>query len=301
MSGLSNLNQQFAIKNHLDFIKGQDGLIYAEVKNDSGSARIFLHGAHISSYVPVGQEPVIFLSPDSLYEPGKAIRGGIPISWPWFADHPSDKSKPAHGFARTSLWEVRGSRQISSGGTEITLGLRDSDNTHSLWDHRFDLEIAVKIGRELEAELTMTNTGDDEFTVTSAFHSYYHVGDIGSVELYGLEDTDYIDKVSNYVTKRQDGPVTITDETDRIYLDTKNSCVIEDRALNRKILVRKTGSNSTVVWNPWSEKARAMKDLGDEDYRRFVCVETTNAAADMITIAPGDKHILGLRISVENI
>ncbi len=116
-----------------------------------------------------------------------------------------------------------------------------------------------------------------------------------------MEDTDYIDKVYSYATKHQDAPVTITAETDRIYLDTKNTCVIEDGDLNRKIVISKTGSNSTVVWNPWSEKAAAMKDLGDEDYNSFVCVETTNAGTDMVTIAPGHKHILGLRVSIENI
>ena len=299
-SNIDSLNREFSIAHHLVFKKGPNGLICAEVKNDSAEAQIFLHGAHITSFIPNGQEPVIFLSPKSLYEPGKAIRGGIPISWPWFADHPTVKTKPAHGFARTSLWDVRATRRISKDETAITLGLTDNEDTLKLWNYRFDLEIAIRVGNELDAGLTMTNTGKEDFTITSAFHSYYCVQDVSGVTIYGLEGCEYIDKVDNLTKKTQDGPVIITDEIDRIYLDSKGDCVIDDPGLNRKIRVEKSGSSSTVVWNPWTQKARKMKDLGDQDYVKFICVETTNAGKDLITPAPGEQHKLELNITVQN-
>jgi D-hexose-6-phosphate mutarotase len=240
------------------------------------------------------------LSGESRYEPGKAIRGGIPISWPWFADHPSDSTKPAHGFARTSLWKVTGTQHISTDETEITMVLNESPGTHKLWDYSFDLELKVLVGAELSVVLKMTNTGEEAFTVTSAFHSYYNVGNITQVEIHGLEDTEYIDKVDKYTKKRQSGPVTIAGETDRIFLDTETECIIKDLKLNRNMRISKSGSKSTVVWNPWSDKSQKMGDLPDDGYKNFVCVESANAGPDINELAPGEQHELGLKITVEN-
>lgn len=298
--GIETLNQEYGIDEYLMFIKGPNGLVYAQIKNKSASAQIFLHGAHLTSFIPNGQKPIIFLSSEAIYKSEEAIRGGIPISWPWFADHPSDSTKPAHGFARTSLWEVRETKSISRDETEIILGLSDSEQTKKLWDYIFDLELKVSVGQELKTSLKMTNTGSQEFTVTSAFHTYYNVDNVKDISIKGLEDTNYIDKVDNFSTKTQRGLVTISDETDRIYLDTQNDCIIEDRSFNRLIRIKKEGSNSTVVWNPWKKKTHEMNDLGDQDYVRFICVETTNAGTDIIKLGPGDSHSLLLSVSIEN-
>ena len=296
---IDSLNQEYRISDYLVFKEGSNGLIFAQVKNESASAQIFLHGAHVTSFIPNDQEPVLFLSALSQFESGKAIRGGIPISWPWFADHPTDSSKPAHGFARTSLWEVRGTKSVSKNETQITLGLRDNEETRKIWDYSFDLQIVINIGKELNSELTMTNCGKEDYAITSAFHSYYNVGDVNDIAIHGLEGKNYINKVDNFTKETQDGPVKITDETDRIYLDTISDCVILDPSLSRKIRIRKSGSNSTVVWNPWMEKAKRMKDLGNQDCLNFVCVETTNAGTDLITLFPNQQHKLRMNVSVE--
>lgn len=303
MSNLSveELNREYSLGRYLNFREGQNGFIYTHINNDSGSAQIFLHGAHVTSFIPMGKVPVIYLSSESLYANGKALRGGIPISWPWFADHPSDNTKPAHGFARNSLWDVKQTKYISSDETEITFVLNESDQTHKLWDYSFDLTLTVCVGTELNSLLKMTNCGDESFRITSAFHSYYYVGDIHSVNVYGLEDAEYIDKVDSYKTKKQNGPIAIKGETDRIYINTQNECRIEDRELNRIIRISKSGSRSTVVWNPWSEKTQKMSDLSDDAYSRFLCVETANAGPDEVVLAPGDQHILSLNVTVENI
>lgn len=296
---VDDLNHEFSLGRYLSFREGPNGFVYTHINNDSGSAEIFLHGAQVTSFIPVGQEPVIFLSDASRYEPGKAIRGGIPISWPWFADHPSDTTKPAHGFARTSQWEVRDTKYISTDETEITLTLNESEGTRELWDYSFYLELTVTVGAKLDSVLRMSNCGDEGFTITSAFHSYYKVGNINNININGLEDTYYIDKVDSYKTKQQNSPVTITGETDRIYLDTENECIIEDPDLKRRVKINKSGSRSTVIWNPWSEKAHNMGDLSDDDYNKFVCVETANAGPDTVTIAPGEQHLLTQSIAVE--
>jgi len=300
-SNINSLNRGFSIADNLVFKEGPHGLIYAQIDNDSGSAQIYLHGSHLTSFVPLGQEPVIFLSPLSQFEPGKAIRGGIPISWPWFADHSTDKTKPAHGFARTSLWEVRETKYVSKDETQITLGLTDNEDTVLLWEYSFDLEIVISIGKKLDIELAMKNRANEDVLLSAAFHSYYCVQDVSDITIYGLEGCEYIDKVDNFTKRMQAGPVKITEETDRIYLDTKSICVIEDPGSNRKIRIEKSGSNSTVVWNPWTEKARQMKDLGDQDYAKFICVETTNAGTDLITLAPDEQHALELNIAVESL
>jgi D-hexose-6-phosphate mutarotase len=199
------------------------------------------------------------------------------------------------------LWEVRGTKQISKDETRITLGLTDNEETHKIWDYHFNLEIVIRVGKQLNAELIMSNTGKEDFVITSAFHSYYHVQDVSDITIYGLEGCEYIDKVDNFTKKIQDDPLTIMEEADRIYLNTKSDCVIEDSGLSRNIRIEKSGSSSTVVWNPWIEKASQMKDLGDQDYTKFICVETTNAGTDLIALAPGEQHRLELDITVHNL
>lgn len=253
----------------------------------------------MTSYVPNGHEPVLFLSGLSRYEANKAIRGGVPVSWPWFADHPTDASKPAHGFARITDWTVRKTGILSDGETRITLGLADSETTRRLWNYSFELNLDISIGSALDLALTMKNTGGAPFSITSAFHSYFNISAISDITVHGLENTDYIDKVDGLKLKKQNGPIQISDETDRIYMHTDAECIIADPGFSRNIRIRKSGSISTVVWNPWEEKARSMSDLGDDDYLRFVCVETTNAGDDIIHIPPGGEHRLGLNVTVE--
>ena len=294
------LNKQFAISNHIIFKAGPGGLIVAEINNEQASATVFLHGGQATSFRPNGQESVLFLSNLSHFESGKPIRGGIPVSWPWFADHPTDRTKPAHGFASISTWAVISTEQISENETRLRLGLTNSEFTRPMFPYAFDLEIVINIGKELAIELITRNKGNEAFTITSAFHSYYKVSNIEDVVVRGLEYCTYIDKVDNFKKKMQEGPIKISGETDRIYLGTTNDCLINDPGLKRQIRIQKEGSESTVVWNPWIDKALEMNDLGDKDYKQFVCVETANAGVDLINLAPGSDHRLRANISIES-
>jgi len=174
----------------------------------------------------------------------------------------------------------------------LRLGLTESEATYAIWPHAFDLELIATVGPELNVELISRNTGEAPLVVGGALHSYFRVGDVSRVAIHGLEGRSYIDKVDGGQQKAQDGPITIGMETDRIYLDTTAECVIDDPALGRRIRVAKAGSRTTVVWNPWIEKARLMPDCGEEEYLNFVCVETTNALEDVFDLAPGAEHRL---------
>jgi D-hexose-6-phosphate mutarotase len=264
----------------------------AELQNHHATPLVAVQGAHIARFQPRGAEPVLWVSRLSSYAAGKAIRGGIPVCWPWFAQHPTDPTRPFHGFARTAMWQVRGTSVLEGDVVQLRLGLKESDATFALWPHAFDLELVATVGAELRVELIARNPGDAPFIVGGALHSYFQVGDLTRVAIRGLEGCSYIDKVDGGQQKVQEGPITISAETDRIYLDTTAECAIDDPALGRQIRVGKSGSRTTVVWNPWIEKARIMADCGDEEYLNFVCVETTNAVDDVFEVAPGGEHRL---------
>ncbi|MCB0212872.1 MAG: D-hexose-6-phosphate mutarotase [Anaerolineae bacterium] len=299
MTDLATLNTQFGIDNHLVFTSGTGGLTVATINNRHAEAVVALHGGHVLSFQPHGHQPVLWLSEYSHYTLGKAIRGGIPVCWPWFANHPSDPGKPSHGFARTTLWTVIGSDTWADGSTQLRLELDDSAATQALWPYVFQLELVVTVGSALQVDLNVHNPGNEPFVCTDALHTYFSVSDITNVSVLGLEDVSYLDKVDNGALKTQQGPITFTTETDRIYLATTADCLIVDSAWQRRIRVAKQGSRTTVVWNPWIEKAQRMADFGDEEYHTMVCVETTNAADDVITVSPGGSHRLQTLINVE--
>jgi D-hexose-6-phosphate mutarotase len=261
---------------------------------------VYLHGAHVTAFQPHGAEPVLWMSALAEFRRGKAIRGGVPIVWPWFGPHPSDATKPQHGFARVSKWKIVGTRALPDGGTEIRLGLGNDAATGAFWPHAFELELKLKVGTRLQLELTSRNTGAEAIEVGGALHTYFHVGEVSQVTIDGLGGREYIDQLDLRRVKRQDGPIMIAEETDRIYLETPDECVIDDPLLQRRIRFAKKGSLTTVVWNPWMEKARRMMDFPDEGYRTMVCIEAANAEGDVRRLDRGAEHTLAQTISVES-
>ena len=293
------LNDRFGIGDCVVFRSGPSGLPVAHIANPHATAAIAVQGGHVTEFQPRNEAPVLWVSAQSRFERGKAIRGGIPVCWPWFGAHPTDPDKPAHGFARTSLWTVRATSILAGDVTQVRLGLADDNETRDLWPHAFDLQITIEVGIVLRVNLLTRNTGREGFAITDALHSYFRVGDVTGVSIRGLAGRAYLDEVDGMKRKVQDGPVTIGGEVDRIYLDTEDDCLIDDPKLNRTIRVTKRGSRSTVVWNPWAAKAARMKDFGDREYSEMVCVETANAAGDAVTVPPGGEHCLGAVIRAE--
>ncbi len=292
------LNAQFALTGQLCFRVGENGLPMAQIDNGLATAEVYLHGAHITTFQPQGIEPVLWMSPLAQFQHDKAIRGGVPVIWPWFGPHATDSDKPQHGFARTAEWQVNATKALADGGTQLQLGLSDTPATRALWPFAFGLSLTITVGAELHIELTSRNAGEQSFIVGAALHSYFCVGDIADTHVNGLQNCNYIDQLDGNQVKQQNAAVRIAQEVDRIYLDTDAVCVIYDEKQLRHIHVKKSGSRSTVVWNPWVEKAKAMSDFSDAGYRQMMCIETANAADDVRTLMPGETHTLSQTIAV---
>ncbi len=296
---ISALNAQFGIAGQVTFVEGQGGLNAIEINNAECSANIVIQGAHLTHWAPSGQKPVIWLSPTADIAPNKAIRGGIPICWPWFGPHPSKADFPSHGIARTGHWEVIATTALAD-KTQVSLRLIKNLEENDLWPHPTILECHFTLGRALEIDLVTHNTGGDAIHIGQALHTYFNISDIHNVSVNGLENCYYLDKVDASKRKQQQGPVKISAETDRVYTDTDADCLISDPGFQRQMRIEKRGSQSTVVWNPWAEKSAAMADMGKSAYSNMLCVESANAADDERTIQAGDVHHLWVRYSVES-
>jgi glucose-6-phosphate 1-epimerase len=289
------------------FPKGPGGLPFAQIENELAKATVCLQGAQLTYWQPRSQaEPVTFMSATAQYTEGKSIRAGVPICWPWFGPHATDKTRASHGFARNVLWEARAPVRLENGATQLSLLLSESEKSLALWPHRFALEYRVTVGAVLDLELTTTNTGSQSFSLSEALHTYFQVGDIGSTQVLGLDGTEFIDAADGGQRKRQQGAVTFAAEVDRVYVSTEATCTIVDPLLKRRIHIVKRGSSSTVVWNPWEKKAAGFADLGAAPatrggWRQLVCVESANARDNTLTLAAGQSHCLAVQYRAEPI
>ncbi len=301
MLAAADLNQRFARQGEVEFKVADQGALVAQVTNAQGSGSIACQGAQVLTWAPAGQAPVVWLSSDARFQATKSLRGGIPVCWPWFGAHAQDPAKPAHGFARNLDWEVRETAS-TAGGTRIVLAFTPGEAQRALWPHAADLSLAVTLGKTLRLVMTTRNTGGEPIVITQALHTYFHVGDIASVRVEGLDGCDYIDKaVSGDPRIRQEGPILIDREVNRIYLGCPGAVAIVDESLGRRILIDKSGSASYVVWNPWAETGAKFGDMGPDGYRKMLCVETTNAWTDTATIAPGAEYELVSEYRVETL
>lgn len=289
----TNLTERFAIPDALRFEEGPGGLTRAVISTPAAEAEIYLHGAHITHWKPRGAEPVLFLSSKSFYEPGKAIRGGVPVIFPWFGPRGDGQAGPMHGFARTLEWAVEATALATDGSVEIAFVLEPNEVTRGFGYDAFHLRFRVSVGRKLEMKLETRNAAAQPLVFQEALHTYFAIGDILRARVSGLGGAVYIDKTDGFQRKRQGSdPIRITKETDRVYVNTTSTCVIGDPALGRRIMVEKSGSEATVVWNPWEDKIKALADMRPEDWKHMICVETANAGDHSIHLAPGASHTL---------
>jgi glucose-6-phosphate 1-epimerase len=296
---LEALNERFGITDQLEFVEGKGGLTIAVIKNKYASAVVSLYAGQVLSYRPANTSAdLMFLSEQAYYQTGKAIKGGVPVCWPWFGPDPKDKGRPAHGFARTSEWDVIETGATSDGATRLVLELKLNDSTRALWVGEIEARLDIEVGKSLKLKLSTINHGKETIALSQALHTYFNVGDIAKTSVNGLEDKTYIDKVDDSKEKTQSGEVTINSEVDRIYTNVNNRLVINDVELSRKIHIESEGSHSAVVWNPWKKIAAGMADLGDEDYKRMLCVETTNAGPDVVSVAPGGRYSMSAEYSI---
>jgi D-hexose-6-phosphate mutarotase len=291
------LQKQFG-SDAIQFKEGKGGLTKICIGNSAGSAEVYLHGAHVTHFQPSDQQPVLYMSSASQFKPDKAIRGGVPICWPWFGPNAADPKLPMHGFARVNEWTVESVKNIDEARTTVVLKLEPNDVIRTLWPHEFQSRYTITVGAALELELETINRGKSGILVAEALHSYFNISDIEQVAFLGLTGTSYFDKVANSRKIEDRDPVKLKGETDNVYANHRTLIAINDPGLGRKIRVEKTGSSSTVLWNPFEAKAKSMTDIAEGDWRRFVCVEAANALENTVNVAPGAMHKIGTTLRV---
>ncbi|MFC5456895.1 D-hexose-6-phosphate mutarotase [Prosthecobacter fluviatilis] len=269
------------------------------IEHASATGRIALNGAHVTDWIPEGHDPVLYMSAEAVMEVGKPIRGGIPVCWPWFGPHPADSSKPAHGFVRQMLWEVDAARETET-AVEIVLKLSDSAATKAFWPQAFSTRLHVHMGATLQVTLQAANTGTTAWSMTGALHTYLNVEDVRKVSIHGLHGTQYVEGRLSPDKRPQHGTIAIDQEVDRMYVSDA-TVIVHDPLWKRELVIEKAGSLATVVWNPWIEKSKRLADLPDEAYPEFLCIEAANAGEDVVTVQPGQEHLLMQRIEVRKL
>ncbi len=274
------------------------GFPIIEVNAGRSTAQIALQGAQVLSWMPTDHPDVLYVSPKAKMEPGIAVRGGIPICWPWFNAHPDDPSKPNHGFVRNQFWNLE-SAEFEYNMATLVFTFAPTAETKELWPHDFELTATVKISDKLKVRLSTKNIGEEPFQITSALHTYLSVGDIERIQLEGVKGSHYIDQLLPAGSEEiyQEKNVIINQEIDRIY-SSMSSLLLRDLDRSRAVFVDKAGSRSTVVWNPWKEKSKALADLPNNDYKEFVCIEACNAGRDRPTVRPNASHTLETTIGL---
>jgi len=316
---VAELENKFAIPGMLGFEKTASGLVAARIASPAAEATIYMQGAHVTHWKPAGHAPAIFLSQRAEFAPGKPIRGGVPIVFPWFGDRHDGKAGPQHGFARISEWELAFAA-MAGDDLHLAFTLAPNQLSHSLGFDHFKLGYRVTVGRTLTLEMTVANDSGNggarpgqmsaaevaalgaPLVFEQALHTYYAVADARKVAIDGLGGTTYLDKVDDFKRKLQPpGPLKFQGRTDRPYLNTAATCVLHDPAGARRIVIEKSGSNSTVVWNPWQEFTAKMVDMEPDAWLHMTAIETANVGENAVTLKPGESHTMRAHISIEKI
>lgn len=299
MIDIDKMKDKFNLEAEVGFSKPENNLFFLTVSNKYANAKICLYGAHVTSFRPHNSKEILWMSPDSSFEVGKPIRGGIPICFPWFGPHKTDSKKPQHGFARLMNWDIIETDNIPNGETRIRLQLCSSEATKAYWPHDFLAELILIVGQTLDVSLKVTNPSDEPFEYTCALHSYFNLSDIENITIEGLQGVKYHNQLEPGEFIQESPKLVIQQAETRHYHNTEATCVIEDPIFKRKIQVAKTGSKITTVWNPWKETCTKINDMPDDAYQTFVCLEAVNAFDDVISLAPHESHTTSAMIGLK--
>ena len=285
---LSTLPALTVLSDNVTIVEHEDVKL-VRVIHDKANAAISLFGGHVVSFQPQGQEDLIWMSQQAKFDGKTALRGGIPVCWPWFGRI----AAPAHGFARSSEWQLIEHRE-SEAGVIVSLGLKPSEATLAVWPHQFDARLNVEIGDQLKVTLDVKNTDSQPWTFSGALHTYLNVGDIQNTTTTGM-GAEYIDSLQGGKICQGGSELVLTDTIDRVYTQPEAQIFVADKKLDRTLTVENHGHNSAVLWNPWAEGATAMGDMQNDGYLTMMCVESTLHAPSLEagkTLQPGESHQL---------
>jgi glucose-6-phosphate 1-epimerase len=297
-SHIDALNRRFGIAGAAQVIAGNGGLPKISVTTRAASAEIYLYGCQVMSWRPAGAEEVIFVSEKSLWEEGQAIRGGVPICFPWFRAKADNPQAPKHGFVRTREWQLDSINAAEDGAVILVCSTQSDESTLRWWPHEFHLQHRVTVGSTLSMELTVTNTGSSSLSFEEALHTYFKVGHVQSVRVWGLDNVAYLDNNDSNREKVQSGDLVITAPTDYAFLNTRSAPELVDAALARTIRTEKAGSATTVVWNPWQQGAATLADFGDDEWQHMTCVEASNILEAEVSLQPSEQHTMRATLSI---
>lgn len=294
---VTELDRRFGIRDIARVREGDGGLARVEISSSRARGQMYMHGAHVTSWCHAGGDEALFLSTKSRWEEGQAIRGGIPICFPWFRGKADDPHAPAHGFVRTRSWQLESIVETSAGVT-VSMFIESDEHTRQWWPAEFRLVHRVTFGSDLSLELVCRNTGRTPLRFEEALHTYNRVADIDNVRLRGLDGTSFLDNTVSNKKKTQIGDVTIASQTDNAFINTQNTVDLLDAKMRRRIRLHKANSSTTVVWNPWQEGANGLRDLGEGEWKHFLCVEASNIIGSAVQLAPGQEHTMSAVLNV---
>ncbi len=287
--------KKMEIPGRVSFLEGNGDLSKVGIHSATSDAEIYLEGAQVTHFQKKDEAPLLFLSQFSRWQSGHPIRGGVPIIFPWFGAREGGASM--HGFARIKTWELKEIIPLPDGDVSLRFLLPDCAEAALM--PKFSAEYVVTVGKSLSLKLNIANESpDQDFTFENCLHTYFQIGDISAVSVTGLKGASYLDKTDNLARKTESaGNIKIAQETDRIYLDTTEAVEIHDSKLQRRIVIEKSGSLSTVLWNPWIAKAQQMSDFGNDEYLQMICVESGNVADNLLTLPAGKSATLKVQVT----
>lgn len=293
------MNDKFGIEGIAHVVAGKGDLPAVVVSSPVAQGAIFLHGGQVTSWIPARTgADALFVSRQAVWRPDRAIRGGIPVCFPWFGAHPTNPRAPSHGFARLREWRLDSIVQHDD-EVAVTVDHSSDATSRELWPHDFHLRLRVAFGTSLQIDLTVTNPGRETFSFEEALHTYFAVDDIRSTSVSGLDGARYLDTVGGIREMQQQGDIRFEAETDRIYFAT-GGATITDSSRPRRITVNKKNSGNTVVWNPWIARATALADFGDDEWMQMLCVETCNVRDEAIVLDAGQSHTMTVSVAVSD-
>lgn len=275
---------------------GKQGLHGWSIDTPACQALVSRQGAQLLAFQARGQAPLLWCSPLATRAPGKAIRGGIPLCFPWFGPHPADAGKPTHGFARQRDWTLVATRQLAE-ALQLEFTLAADDATRALWPHDFLATLSMTLGHAPALQLTVTNTGAAPFRFAFAWHSYFPLADSRRARVEGLEGSLCIDqRPPGRPRHRQQGIVRFQGETDCIFLHTRGHCRLVDELRQQVWRIEAEGCRSVIAWNPGPEKTARLADMPPGAWQEMACVETGNVEDDAPILSPGESGTFHLQI-----
>jgi len=287
----------------------KDQLSCWRLRNEDAEVIVAEQGAQVLSYRQGEAAPIIWLSEEAAFQAGQAVRGGVPVCWPWFGDlarnpqsvqdtYQGSQPAPAHGLVRNIDWVMARSDTNDDSVTLVFASNRELPG----WPHAVDLSLNISLdSKGLHLSLTSHNRGDTTIALSQALHSYFAISDIHQVTVEGLDGRPYIETLEDWQQRQQQGDLIFGGETDRIYLDLPSRLSLRDPGLKRQILLETRGSRSAILWNPWIAKAQRLSQFADDAWQRMLCIETANVMDDVIQLEPSASHTLSVSISAESI